>query len=451
MGSVLNLVPAFRAPNLAAFEALPGNDDALELVRLIRAPTHFFHERFERYGRVYKSRLVTPCVFVSGEEACRTLLVTRRDEVSQGRGYAKLAVNMIFENSIMLQDGAMHARTRGMLGTAVSRLSIKDSADKVYAIWSGSLARAAQRDSVDAYDLVQRTTFDASVNALSGLDLGPETEAYRPHFEQLIEGIMAPVNVRVPYSRLDKALDARERLVAMLEGPIEAARRNGSTGLLGQLTQHRDPDGTALSNAEIAHHLLLLAWAGYDTTASAGSWVLHVLAQRADWQERLRAELAAAGDDVSTVDTDRRFAQLEWFLLEVERMYPSTLFHPRVALEDIEIHGHRIPKDTLIFYSPYMTHRDPAIFEHPNSFDPDRWDPARGDKRPSPAKLVGFGGGARVCLGKAFAKMQLKLMILALVRDYRLDPDPNTDPKVMGLPVHHPVDSGLLVRRLDGR
>ncbi len=449
MSSVLDLIPAFRPEDPVGFNALPGSDDALELVRLIRNPTGFFHERFERYGRVFKSRLVGPCVFVVGEEANRTVLITNRSEFSQGQGYGKTPVVRVFENSIMLQDGDPHMRTRGLLAPAVNRLSIRDSAERVHAIWSGAITRASYEDFVDAYDIVQRTTFDVAVNALSGLELGAQTEAYRPHFEQLIEGIMAPVNVRVPGSRLDRALDAREKLVELLDAPIRAARAAPPTGLLGQLAHHRDEDGTTLTNGEIAQHLLLLAWAGYDTTASAGSWVLHVLAHRSDWQERLRAELACVGDDFANIDTDKRLPQLDWFLLEIERMYPSALFFPRVALSDVEIHGHRIPRGTLVFYCPYMSHRDPASFEHPNSFDPDRWDPARGDKRPSPSKLYGFGGGARVCLGKAFAKMQLKLMIYSLLRDYRIDPDPRTTPSVMGLPVHHPKDSHVRIRRLD--
>ena len=49
---------------------------------------------------------------------------------------------------------------------------------------------------------------------------------------------------------------------------------------------------------DVVGHLLLLFWAGYDTTASAASWVLHELAQRVDWQEMLREEVRGwDGDD----------------------------------------------------------------------------------------------------------------------------------------------------------
>ena len=449
MGFLQEFISEVRAPDPEAFRALPGSDRLDELYHLIQDAPGFFHERFERYGRVFKSRIVVPCVFVVGEEANKTVLITKRAEMSQGRGYAKTAVDRIFANSIMLQDGEAHERTRGILSPAVSRLSVRDSADRVHRIWSDAVVAASREPSVDVYTLAQRTTFDVSLNALVGLELGPSTEAYRPHFEQLIEGIMAPVKLRVPFSRLDRALTARDTLVQMLATPIEAARKVPPTGLLGQLAHYREPDGTQLATDAIAHHLLLLAWAGYDTTASAASFVLHVLATRPDWQARLRAAVLEIGDDHAALDNDKRAAPLDWFLLEIERMYPSALFFPRVALADLTLHGHRIPAGTLVFYAPYMSHRDPASFEHPNSFDPDRWDPARGAARPSPSKLYGFGGGARVCLGKAFARLQLKLMIRSLVEHHRLEPDPRSRPTVMGVPVHHPVGSRIRIRALD--
>jgi cytochrome P450 len=193
---------------------------------------------------------------------------------------------------------------------------------------------------------------------------------------------------------------------------------------------------------------LLLAWAGYDTTASASSWVLHVLSQRPDWQERLRQELKRAGDDLEMVDSAKDCPALDWMLLEIERMYPSVIFFPRVALEDLDIAGYRIPAESVVYYSPYMSGRDPGIFKHPNAFRPERWDPALGKDRVSPSKLVGFGGGPRVCLGKSFARTQLKLMMHTTLTRYSIEPDPTAKVRVMGLPIHHPIDARITIEPL---
>jgi retinoid hydroxylase len=430
-----------QATSTAAFGSLPGSDRNLELVRLLRDPMGYLHRHFDRYGRVWKTRFVMPAVFAVGDEANRTILITGRADFSQGRGYARTPVRWVFEGSIMLQDGEEHARTRELLSPAVGRLAIRESAERVLSIWERRAAELGPHRAEDVYQLAERTTFEVAANVLIGLALGDETDAFRPLFEDVIGGMMVSVPVRFPFGRLDRSLRARAALVRLLSPHVLRARDTAPVGLVGQLAHHRDPDGRWLTPEEIVGHLVLLAWAGYDTTASTASWILHQLAQRPDWQQRLRAELDGLGDDLSALESGSRAPQLESFLLEVERMFPSALFFPRVALQDLEILGHAVPRDTLIFYSPYMSHRDPATFDNPNAFDPDRWSAARGDQRPSPARLFGFGGGPRVCLGKAFAKLQLRLMVRAILRRHHLQPDPLSRPRIQGLPVHHPVGS----------
>jgi cytochrome P450 len=427
---------------------VPGSDSIAELAHLLRDARRFLLERFEEHGRVFKTRLVYPVVFLVGEDANKSILVTRRAELSFGMGYAKTAVRRIFEGSIMLQDGEAHGRTRDILAPAVGKLAIRECTATIHAIWARAAARAAANGPVDTYALTERTTFEVAANVLTGLRLGEETEAFRPLFERLIGGIMAPVPVRVPFGRLDRALRAREAMTRQLRPRVEAARAAPPTGLLGQLAHHRDAAGRPLPADEVIEHLLLLFWAGYDTTASAGSWVLHELAQRADWQERLRSELARVlGDDPAGTGDTQALEQVSWFLQEVERMYPSALFFPRIAVDDFAFGGFVVPRGTPVFYSPYLSHRDPATWPSPNVFDPDRWSPAR-ERRAVVAKLVGFGGGPRVCIGKPFAHQQLKLMLHAVLSKYRVEPDPTSRPWIRALPVHHPERSRVTLQPL---
>jgi cytochrome P450 len=431
-----------RARRKSPLDAIPGSDGHDELVRMLRDPTGFFHERFDKHGRLWKTRFVYPAVFAIGEEANKAILVTDREDYSFGEGYAATAVKRVFEGSIMLEDGEAHRRTRDTLSPAVTRLAVRENAEQVLRIWrkrAGEVAGVTQ----DVYELSERTTFEVAANALAGLALGQETDAFRPEFEELIGGIMAPVPVRFPFGRLDRSLSARARLMRTLAPHVDHARANPSQGLVSLLAQARDAEGRLLTNEEIIGHLLLLAWAGYDTTASAASWILHILADRPDWQDRLRASLARAGS-MEAIESGKGLEELEWFLLEAERMYPSALFFPRIAKKNVKLLGYEIPEGMVVFYSPYMSHRDPKTFDTPNAFDPDRWDPKHGDKRPSPARLHGFGGGPRVCLGKSFAKLQLKLMIHALLEESRIERVPNAKMRVLGVPVHHP--QGSLIR-----
>lgn len=430
-------------------QRIPGDDSVLELPRLIQNPTGWFHTRFNKYGRIFRSRLMVGSVFLIGAEANRSIMVTRRDEFGFGKGYDQTNVKNVFEGSIMMQDGEAHARTRAILNPAMGRLAVRESGEAVQRIWKARIAEAATQDCVDAYEFARLSTFKVSANILTGLELGRDADEFEPLLETIIQGIMAPTPLRIPFGSLDRAMKTREVVIEKLVPRIEAARRVEPKGLVGQLAHWTDDHGTYLPADEIARHLILLFWAGYDTTASQSTWILHRLARRPDWQRRLRDELGAlTPDDLGTLETGRETPQLEWFLFEIERHTPSVLFFPRVALEDIDYAGYTIPAGTPIFYSPYMSHRDPHSFPEPDAFDPDRWNPALGEKRARASDLVGFGGGPRICLGKSFAKLQLKIMLYELLRDYRVEVDERTPFSVRALPVHHPVNSSIRIRPL---
>jgi cytochrome P450 len=227
------------------------------------------------------------------------------------------------------------------------------------------------------------------------------------------------------------------------------ARGRAPEGMLGLLAHHRDEDGRHLELDEIVAHALLLFWAGYDTTGTAGAWIVHQLAHHPEWQARLRSEIdGALGDGDYTVELGKKLPALEWFLKEIERACPSVIVFPRVLLEDVELHGQLVPRGTAITYSPYLSHRIPDLFDDPHRFDPSRWDPARGERAAKPGHLVGFGGGPRLCLGRSFALMQLKVMIITLLRRYRIEADASRPSRAMGLPMHRPIGSFVRFRPL---
>jgi cytochrome P450 len=415
---------------------------------MLRSPVRFFEERFARHGAVFKSRTIFPVVFLVGAEANHQIMISERDAFSYRGGYGALALGRTFANSIMLVDGDDAKRIRAILTPAVGKLAIRETSQRVYEIWSKRLDDMADGGAHDCYQMSQRTTFDVAANTLSGLALGDEINRFRPHFEQVIDGTMAATQHRIPFGKLDRGLKAREALIEMLQPRVRAARVGEPKGLLGQLAQHRDENDEALSSNEVAAHILMLMWAAYDTTASSASWVLHVLARWPHWQRRLREEATSVlGDDPVTSETAPRLHQTTWFMRELERMYPSVLFFPRTVERDFEFRGYHIPYGTATYYSPYLSHRDPASFDEPNRFDPDRWDPDRSGRKPKPGDLVGFGGGPRICLGKVFAQLQLKILISTLVRRYDLSPDTSSQHTVQGLPIHHPNNSRVVLTR----
>ena len=81
----------------------------------------------------------------------------------------------------------------------------------------------------------------------------------------------------------------------------------------------------------------------------------------------------------------------------------------------MEFDGQCVPAGERLFYSIYLTHRDPEHWEEPDRFRPERF--AGGRKTP-PFAYVPFGGGPWACIGAAFGQAEGRLVLARLLQTY---------------------------------
>ncbi len=67
--------------------------------------------------------------------------------------------------------------------------------------------------------------------------------------------------------------------------------------------------------------------------------------------------------------------------------------------------------------SQWVIHRLPDIWEDPEVFRPERWDPVNGQQVP-PGAYFPFGGGPRLCIGMPFAQLEAKLILTTILQHY---------------------------------
>lgn len=134
--------------------------------------------------------------------------------------------------------------------------------------------------------------------------------------------------------------------------------------------------------------------AGYDTTAHTLAWLLAHVAQDPDLLDPTRHDSA---------------------IKETLRLYPAGWTGSRQAFRDVTVDGVDIPRGMLVLYSPYLTHRDPSLWERPTVFMPERFDtggaPAWG--------YIPFAAGERTCLGRHYAHLLMRT-VLESVQDRQL-------------------------------
>ncbi|XP_054838712.1 cytochrome P450 2K6-like [Eublepharis macularius] len=91
--------------------------------------------------------------------------------------------------------------------------------------------------------------------------------------------------------------------------------------------------------------------------------------------------------------------------------------NPRVCLKDINILGSHIPKDTTVVPDVQSVCFDPKLWETPQKFNPNHFLDKNGqfvDRE----ELLLFGAGARACVGKELAKMELFIFLTNLLRTF---------------------------------
>ncbi|XP_052899277.1 probable cytochrome P450 4ac1 [Anopheles moucheti] len=166
---------------------------------------------------------------------------------------------------------------------------------------------------------------------------------------------------------------------------------------------------------------------GHDTTAAAIMFTLVLLAIEQDAQERCFRELEELLERVATgtvplsVQDYQNLPYLDRVIKESLRLYPPVAFISRATSGELAVDGTTFPHNTITHVHIYDLHRDPAQFPDPDRFEPDRFLPDVAEKR-NPYAYVPFSAGPRNCIGQKFAQLEIKTVLVALLRRFRLMP-----------------------------
>jgi cytochrome P450 len=155
--------------------------------------------------------------------------------------------------------------------------------------------------------------------------------------------------------------------------------------------------------------------AGYEATASSLTWAVAELAQRPEYQERLRHEInLTVGHEALTFANTGKLKDQTRYLSEVLRVCPT--LHttvPRKAAQDAIIGGgYKIHQGDIVVVPLINVQQDPRWFKNPETLDPDRKD----ENVPKYADMP-FLIGPHVCIGKAMFMQQAMSAITETLRN----------------------------------
>lgn len=231
----------------------------------------------------------------------------------------------------------------------------------------------------------------------------------------------------LPTPRMVRSQRAKKKLHAILQQWIEKRRAAplDPPDFFQGMVETKYPDGRPLPDEIIRHLILLLVWAGHETTAGQVSWALADLLQNPGYLQVIRDELATVlgGTDGRDLTSAQAVAmtRMDLALRETERLHPVAFILSRKASTDIERDGYSIRKGDFVLLAPSVSHRMTETFTNPDAYDPTRFDPENPAAQIESNSLIGFGGGMHRCAGVNFARMEMKVVLAVLLQHYDME------------------------------
>jgi cytochrome P450 len=353
---------------------------------------------------------------LSGAAGIHHVLKTNAKNYVKSRNYA--GMKFILGEGLLTSEGEFWKRQRRLAQPAFHHARLAGFAETMSCL-TGEAISGLRAGQVDAHAEMMRLTFRIVGATLFSTDVAAHADdvgtaldvaihwaqAYAEQVVRLPPWVPTPANLR-----FRSALATLDRLVC---GIIAARRDSGADpgDLLGMLMSVRDDAGQAMSDRQLRDETMTIVLAGHETTANALAFALHLVARHPEVERRLQREADAVlgGRPVRFEDLPK-LEYTERVIEESMRLYPPAWCFEREALADDRIEGFAIPKGTMVAVCPFTLHRSEKYWPEPERFDPDRFLPERAEGRPKEAYLP-FGDGPRVCIGKAFAMMEAKIVL----------------------------------------
>jgi len=211
-------------------------------------------------------------------------------------------------------------------------------------------------------------------------------------------------------------------------------QEGSNQGGLDLISGGLDEAGIPLDDDDLAEQLLLLLFAGYETTASSLSCLFRALLLHPEIMEWLGSDVMASQWPAAT---SPQSPKLDATVLEVMRQTPPVGGFFRRSLKAIELADVAVPENSVIQVA--LTPTAATSGTDLGEFRPQRHLDGSFDQT-----LLPFGGGERVCLGKALAELEIRLMAVGLLKRVHLELVDQQDLNLQLVPSPTPRD-GLLV------
>eukprot|EP01118_Nematostelium_gracile_P006103 TRINITY_DN1952_c0_g2_i1.p1 TRINITY_DN1952_c0_g2~~TRINITY_DN1952_c0_g2_i1.p1 ORF type:complete len:503 (+),score=120.94 TRINITY_DN1952_c0_g2_i1:62-1570(+) len=398
----------------------------------------------QKYGSVWASPLcpgMETYLFSSDPKCNEHILKTNFNNYVKG-DRTNMILAPLFGNGIFASDGKHWKKQRQVASHLFKTAELKQMipvfikhTDKLIEL----LEQNNNRDH-DFQDVISRVTLDSIGEIAFGIDLGSLNDEMVP-FANAFNGLQISVAkrfnnplvmvlgpLRTLFFPTELTLERDAHIINDYAYSLIRKRRlesslNERPDLLSRFLMLRDDEGQPYSDQDLRDVVINFITAGRDTTAETTTFVLYLLAQNPKVEKKLLQEIENELHGIEPdFDNMKNLKYLEAVIDETLRLFPAVPYDPKRAVEDDVLpDGTKVRKGTVVFWSAYIMGRSEELWDNPEEFRPERWLGENGGIQVDSINAIPFQLGPRICLGMNMAYLEMKIVIIKLLRRFKLE------------------------------
>lgn len=418
-----------------------GNIHQLDL-----ATMHLGLERWAaRYGPVYACRLGPKRIVVLSDPKWIDQVLRARPETFRRDSSQAEVISEIGFAGVFSAEGDAWRAQRRLANSALAQRHLRGLYPKFRTV-AARLKKRWERladagVSLDIVEELKRFTVDVTMLVTFGYD-ADTVEQEDDIIQRKLEIVLPEINRRIfalfptwrlfrlPRDRrLDRALAELRAWFAELtiaeraRLAAEPERAESPSSFLEAMLSARDDEGRPFPDSVIFGNLLTMLLAGEDTTAHTLGWAVHELCDSPESVTQLRQEadaLLGDSDVAGDIDTANALAFAGAVANETMRLRPVAPIMLVEAIVETVVGDVLVPAGTRVCVLPRPAACDSRHFAEPGAFRPRRWLGKHAGAHDVSAHIP-FGSGPRICPGRVFALLEMKLVLSMLYRNFDVE------------------------------
>ena len=404
---------------------------------LKKDPLNQINHFIKKYGDIFSLSVpMHKVAIVSTPEFARYILLDNNKNYTKSLAYDLLRI--LLGNGLLTSEGDFWKKQRKLIQPAFHKRKLEELAAMMLACAEQTADKFEKYASTGedfnmlpemtalTLEVISKAIFSAGVDDKADL-VGKQITLLNEYMmEKINRPFRLPAIIPTPFNVKErKALKILDDIIYDI---IDNRRKEGvsKNDLLSLLMDARDEEtGESMDNKQLRDELMTIFVAGNETSSNALTWTFYLLSQNPDAQEKMIREIDAKLDAglVLGFNTVNEFHYVRQVIEESMRLFPPVWSIGRRTIEDDEIGGYRIEKQTNVLIPLIYLHRSEKYWEEPTKFKPERFAP---EIRNSIDRYIyfPFGGGPRLCIGNNFAMLEMQLILIVLYKRFRFKLQP---------------------------